>query len=117
MRHGRRSEIAAGCPKALRNALRGRALELWSDSAGDSLFIVTNDADTAEIKQRGEVLTVDELELVVRIEDPATAVEVLRWKRAFDGVLSHCCESKRPSQQIRPDKATSRKGEPNEPAR
>ena len=28
------SEIAVGLPEELRNALRGRALELWSDSAG-----------------------------------------------------------------------------------
>lgn len=112
------SEIAAGSPEGLRNALRGRALELWSDSAGGRLFIVADDADTARLRERrGEVLTVDELELVVRIEDPATAVEVLRWKRAFDGVLSGCWESKRPSQQIRQEKATSRNGEPNEPTR
>jgi hypothetical protein len=39
-------------------------------------------------ERRGEVLTVDELRLVVRIEDPVFAAELLRWKRKFDGTLA-----------------------------
>lgn len=69
--------------------LRGHALELWADSAGGQLFIVADEADAARLRERrGAVLTVAELERVVRIEDPAMAAEVIRWKRGFDAVLS-----------------------------
>ena len=68
--------------------LRGRAIELWSDAAGQRIFIVADERDAALLNERrGEVLTVDELRLVVKITDPASAAEVLRWKRTFDGSL------------------------------
>lgn len=69
--------------------LRGHALELWRDMAGGCVFIVADEADALRLKERrGQVLTVEELQLVVRIKDPPTVAEVLRWKRGFDGVLS-----------------------------
>jgi hypothetical protein len=69
--------------------LRGKAIELWSDAAGGRLFIVADERDAALLNERrGEVLTADELRLVVRITDPASAAEVLHWKRMFDGSLS-----------------------------
>ena len=76
-------------PSDLAAILRGKALELWSDAAGGRLFIVADERDVARLNQRrGEVLTVDELRLVVKITDPAAAAEVLLWKRTFDGSLS-----------------------------
>jgi len=70
-------------------AIRGKAIELWSDAAGGRLFIVADEKDVALLNERrGEVLTVDELRLVVKITDPEAAAEVLRWKRRFDGSLS-----------------------------
>ena len=81
------AQATAGAPD-LSEILRGRVLELWSDAAGGTLFIVSDEADAARLNQRrGEMLTVDELRLVVKL-GPAEAAEVLRWKREFDGNLS-----------------------------
>jgi len=96
-------KITAGSDGAKRSAdgngdlgtnLRGKAIELWSDAAGGRLFIVADERDAALLNERrGEVLTADELRLVVKITDPKDAAEVLRWKRTFDGRLS---EGERP---------------------
>lgn len=72
----------------LPECLKGRAIELWSDAAGGRLFIVADEADAARLNQRrGEVLTADELRMVIQITDPEAAAEVLHWKRTFDGCL------------------------------
>jgi hypothetical protein len=69
--------------------LRGKAIELWLEAAGGRLFIVADERDVVLLNQRrGEVLTADELRLVVKITDPVDAAEVLRWKREFDGSLT-----------------------------
>lgn len=86
-----KTEAAAEAPD-LEVDLKGRAIELWSDSLG-RLFIVADDED-AELAilrwnvQRGEVWTGAEIELIARIEDPEARLEVAQFKRTFSGTVA-----------------------------
>ena len=76
---------------ALEDVLRGKAVELWSDTAG-RLFIVANEADARRLMaesdaRRGEVYTADEVRRICSISDRDTVHEVHAWKRRFDGRL------------------------------
>lgn len=86
---GESPKIAVPESSDLAAILRGKAIELWLEAAGGRLFIVADERDVVLLNQRrGEVLTADELRLVVKITDPVDAAEVLRWKREFDGSLT-----------------------------
>jgi hypothetical protein len=71
--------------------LKGRAIELWSDSAG-RLFLVADEADALQAMERlgarrGEVYTAAELRRIVAVNDPGVVAEIHEWKRRFDGVV------------------------------
>lgn len=70
-------------PQSLEAVLKGLAIELWSDAAGQ-LFIVADEDDARRLgESRGTVYTPAEMRRVVQIGDPATVLEVHRWKRKF----------------------------------
>jgi len=70
---------------SLESALKGRALELWSNAAGH-LFIVADEEDARRLgERRGIVYTAAELRRVTRISDPAIVLEIHEWKQKFDG--------------------------------
>jgi hypothetical protein len=72
---------------SLESALKGLAVELWSDAAGN-LFIVADEDDALRLgESRGSVYTAAELRRVVQIGDPAIVLEIHEWKRTFDGRL------------------------------
>lgn len=74
-------------PVFLEEALKGRAVELWSNGAG-RFFIVADDEDARRLGQRrGVVYTAAELRRVIRISDPAIVLEIHEWKRSFDGSI------------------------------
>jgi hypothetical protein len=74
-------------PESLEDALKGLAIELWSDAAG-CLFIVADEEDARRLgESRGTVYTADELRRVVQIGDPATVLGIHEWKRRFDARL------------------------------
>jgi hypothetical protein len=77
--------MAKQASASLEAVLRGRAIELWSDSAG-GLFIVADEEDARLLSEpRGNVYTAAELRRVVQIGDPAIVLEIHEWKRMFDG--------------------------------
>lgn len=72
-------------PEPLEAVLKGRAVELWSDAAGQ-LFIVADEEDARRLGEpRGTVYTAAELRRVVQISDPALVLEIYEWKRRFNG--------------------------------
>jgi len=71
---------------ALKDVLKGLAIELWSDTAG-RLFIVADEDDARRLEgPRGNVYTL-KLRRVVQIGDPAIVLEIHEWKRTFNGRL------------------------------
>lgn len=74
---------------SLESVLKGTAIELWSDAAGERFWLVADEADAATLGEpRGTVYTAAEARRVIQIGDPATVAEVHSWKRQFDGVIS-----------------------------
>jgi hypothetical protein len=72
---------------ALKGVLKGLAIELWGDAAGQ-LFIVADEDDAQHLDEpRGNVYTASEMRLVVQIGDPAIVLETHEWKRTFNGRL------------------------------
>jgi hypothetical protein len=70
---------------SLESALRGLAVELWSDAAG-CLFIVADEDDARRLGElRGTVYTAAEMRRELQIGDPAIVLEIHEWKRAFNG--------------------------------
>jgi hypothetical protein len=75
----------SGRPEVLEDVLKGLAIELWSDAAG-RLFIVADEDDVRRLgSPRGNVYTAAELRRVVQIRDRAVLLEILEWKRTFNG--------------------------------
>jgi hypothetical protein len=77
--------------EALERVLKGRAVELWSDSAG-RLFLVTDEEDARLVMERfgagrGEIYTVAEAQRIVGVNDPAMVAEIHEWKRRFEGAV------------------------------
>jgi len=73
----------------LENALRGRAIELWSDLLGEHFWLVADEADAAIPREpRGTVYTAVEARRIVALRDPAVVAETHDWKRRFDGVVN-----------------------------
>jgi hypothetical protein len=75
----------------LESVLKGREVELWSDSAG-RLFLVADPAEAQVAIQRfgtrqGEIYTAGEIRLIVAVKDPEVVAEIHEWKRQFDGVI------------------------------
>lgn len=78
-------------PEPVGAVLKGRVIELWSDSAG-RLFLVADEADARRAMERfeacrGEVYTAAELRRIVAVNDPGVVAEIHEWKRRFDGVV------------------------------
>jgi len=74
------------------SALKGFAVELWSNSLG-RLFIVADEEDAALAvgrcqATRGEVWTGSEIEIVARIADSEARREIARFKRALSGTVA-----------------------------
>jgi hypothetical protein len=70
---------------SLESVLRGLAIELWSDAAGDP-FIVADEEDARRLgAPRGTVYTAAEMRRELQIGDPASVLEIHEWKRAFNG--------------------------------
>jgi hypothetical protein len=87
-----RIEPAGGAATApLESALKGRAIELWSNSAG-RLFLVADEADAHLAMERlearrGEIYTAAEARRIVAVKDPSIVAEIHGWKQRFDGVV------------------------------
>lgn len=78
-------------PTSLEDALRGRAIELWSTAAG-RLFLVADEADARRAVERlgahrGETYTAAEARRIIAVKDPAVVGEIHDWKRRFEGVV------------------------------
>lgn len=70
--------------------LKGNAIELWSDLAGERLWLVVDQADAVRLgRLRGQFYTIAEAWMVCQIEDPAIVQEILQWKARFDAVPAH----------------------------
>ena len=79
---------------ALESILKGRAVELWSDSAG-RLFIVADEEDARVVMERfsvgrGIVYIFAEARRIVAIGDPLVVAEIHKWKRAMGGSIRRC---------------------------
>src|SRR5437763_13809104 len=72
----------------LEEVLKRQALELWSDSLGERLWLVADEEDAALLSEpRGRIYTANEARLVVQIADPRIVAEVHRWKGQFNARL------------------------------
>jgi hypothetical protein len=72
----------------LEAVLKGRAIELWSDTLGERFWLVADDEDASLLGEpRGTVYTAAEARRVVEIADPAVVAEVYRWKRQFNATV------------------------------
>jgi hypothetical protein len=76
----------------LEAALRGQAVELWSDSMG-SLFLVADDADAQIVMerygvQRGSIYTAGEIRHIISMNDPDVVAEIHNWKRTMNARIS-----------------------------
>ena len=77
--------------EALEEVLKGQAVELWSDLAGERLFIVADEEDAAKLDEpRGTIYTAAEVRMIVSIRDPNVVAEIHNWKRTFMGRLREC---------------------------
>jgi hypothetical protein len=70
---------------------KGRAIELWSTSAG-RLFLVADESDARQAMERygarcGEIYTTIEATRIVAVRDAAVVSEIQDWKRRFNGVV------------------------------
>ena len=75
----------------LEAALKGHALELWSDTFGERFWLVADEDDATVLGEpRGTVYTAEEARKVVRIADPFVVAEVYRWKRTFNATVLAC---------------------------
>lgn len=73
----------------LEAALKGQALELWSDSLGERFWLVADEDDAALLGEpRGTIYTATEAHRLIQIVDPSVVAEVHRWKREFNATLS-----------------------------
>lgn len=78
-------------PEPLEDVLKGLAVELWSDLAGERLFIVADEEDAAKLGEpRGLIYTAAEVRKIISIRNPEVVAEIHRWKRAFIGRLREC---------------------------
>lgn len=72
-------------------ALKGRAIELWSDALGERLWLVADEDDAVRLGElRGTVYTAAEARRIVEIVDPSVVAEVHRWKREFNAKVHDC---------------------------
>ena len=75
-------------PEPLESALKGFAVELWSDALGQRFWLVADEEDARLVQERrGNIYTAAEARLVIAINDPAAVAECHRWKAMFDGIL------------------------------
>lgn len=78
--------------ESLEAVLKGKAVELWSDTSG-RLFIVADNQDAQRLIAsdctitRGETYTAAEARRVSTIGDSAIVAEIHEWKLRFDGVV------------------------------
>jgi hypothetical protein len=75
----------------LESSLRGRAIELWCDSAG-KLFLVADEEDARRAMerfgvQRGQIYTAMEARRIIAVNDSAVVAEIHDWKQRFDSVV------------------------------
>jgi hypothetical protein len=71
------------------SVLKGRAIELWSDSLGERFWLVADEDDAALLgERRGSVYTAAEARLVIQIADRSVVAEVYRWKQRFNASIS-----------------------------
>jgi hypothetical protein len=78
--------------QSLEDVLDGKAVELWSDAAGDRFWIVADEKDAATLMRlegvgRGAIYTAPEVRLIIRMDDPETAQMIHRWKLETHGVV------------------------------
>jgi len=81
-------------PQQLEAVLKGRAVELWSDSAG-RLFLVADEEDATLTMARygagrGEIYSATEMRRILSIHDSATIAEIQAWKHKLNGTVSEC---------------------------
>ena len=75
----------------LEDVLKGLAVELWSDLAGERLFIVADEEDAAKLGEpRGTIYTAPEVRKIISIRNPEVVAEIHNWKRTFIGKLREC---------------------------
>lgn len=75
-------------PPRLEEVLQGHAVELWSDASGERFWLVADEADAARLGEpRGTVYTAKEARQILLVNDPATVMEIHKWKCQFDGIL------------------------------
>jgi hypothetical protein len=74
--------------KPLESVLKGRAIELWSDTLGERFWLVADEEDAALLGEaRGTIYTAAEARRVVLIADQTVVAEVHRWKRQFNAIV------------------------------
>ena len=75
----------------LESTLKGRAIELWSSSAGRLLLVADQDDAQQAMEcfgaRRGEIYTAGEARRIIAVNDSPVVVEIHEWKRRFDGTL------------------------------
>jgi len=73
----------------LDTAIKGLAIELWSDMLGERFWLVADEADAALLAEpRGIVYSASEARMLIRVTDPSIALEVIRYKAQFDGIVA-----------------------------
>lgn len=73
----------------LETALRGKAIELWSDGAGERFWLVADEPDADRVAEpRGRIYTAAEARMLIAIADPTVVREVHQWKRATNAVVA-----------------------------
>jgi hypothetical protein len=76
----------------MESALKGSAVELWSDSAGRLFLVADEEEDACRVMEqlgapRGEIYTAAEARRIITVKDPAVVAEIHDWKRRFEGVV------------------------------
>lgn len=84
----RQTAPGRGANKPLESVLKGRVIELWSDTLGERFWLVADEEDAALLGEpRGTIYTAAEARRVVQIADPDVIAEVHRWKQEFDTIV------------------------------
>jgi hypothetical protein len=72
--------------------LKGAAVEIYSQTAGGTAWVVADEEDALQVMEKlsvssGEIWTPEEVELAAQLNDPVLASELAGWKRRFGGAL------------------------------
>jgi hypothetical protein len=75
---------------ATEDPLKRHVVELWCDTVGGRVWIVADEEDARRAMKRmsvdrAEIWTVQEIELIARINDPALRLQVAQFKRQLGG--------------------------------